>query len=32
LSSLMKLGIQARKAAPFILLDGQRPAFQPALF
>jgi predicted DNA-binding helix-hairpin-helix protein len=32
LSSLMKLGIQARKAAPFILLAGQRPAYQPALF
>jgi predicted DNA-binding helix-hairpin-helix protein len=32
LSSLMKLGIQARKAAPFILLSGQRPAYQPVLF
>jgi predicted DNA-binding helix-hairpin-helix protein len=31
LSNLTKLGIQARKAAPFILLDGKRPSFQPTL-
>lgn len=32
LSMLFKLGIQARKAAPFILLNGQRPASQGSLF
>ncbi len=32
LSSLTKLGIQARKAAPFILLDGKRPTYQKNLF
>ncbi len=32
LQDLRKLGIQADRAAPFILLDGKRPAFQPALF
>jgi len=31
LSSLNKLGIQANKAAPFILLDGKRPAYQLAM-
>jgi predicted DNA-binding helix-hairpin-helix protein len=32
LSSLRKLGILAEKAAPFLLLNGQRPVNQPALF
>jgi predicted DNA-binding helix-hairpin-helix protein len=32
LSSLKKLGIQAERAAPFILLDGKQPAQQPSLF
>jgi predicted DNA-binding helix-hairpin-helix protein len=32
LSSLKKLGIQAERAAPFILLDGKQPAQQPPLF
>ncbi len=32
LTSLTKLGIQAKKAAPFILLDGHQPAHQLALF
>jgi len=31
LSQLRKLGINPQKAAPFILLDGARPAYQPAL-
>jgi predicted DNA-binding helix-hairpin-helix protein len=29
---LRRLGIQVQRAAPYILLDGSRPAFQPALF
>ena len=28
LSTLTKMGIRAKKAAPFILLDGQRPGYQ----
>lgn len=32
LSSLYKLGIDTSRAAPFILLDGKRPGYQPALF
>ncbi len=32
LSSLSKLGIQAERAAPFILLDGKQPAHQLSLF
>jgi predicted DNA-binding helix-hairpin-helix protein len=32
LATLKKLGIQAKKAAPYILLDGQQPAHQLALF
>lgn len=32
LSDLRKLGIAADRAAPFILLDGHRPAYQPALW
>ncbi len=32
LSQLRKLGINPQKAAPLILLDGARPAYQPALF
>jgi predicted DNA-binding helix-hairpin-helix protein len=28
LSSLFKLGIQTKRAAPFILLDGKRPNYQ----
>lgn len=32
LSQLTKLGIFARKAAPFILLDGHQPAHQLSLF
>lgn len=32
LSSLEKLGIQSRKAAPFILLNGKKPSYQPDLF
>lgn len=32
LSSLTRLGIRVQKAAPFILLDGKRPARQLALF
>jgi predicted DNA-binding helix-hairpin-helix protein len=32
LSQLTKLGIIARKAAPFILLDGNQPAYQRSLF
>jgi predicted DNA-binding helix-hairpin-helix protein len=31
LSALTKLGIFARRAAPYILIDGKRPAFQPNL-
>ena len=31
LSSLRKLGIFAERAAPYILLHGKRPAFQPSL-
>jgi predicted DNA-binding helix-hairpin-helix protein len=31
LSSLAKLGIQARKAAPYILINGKRPDYQPVL-
>ncbi|MBT3388885.1 MAG: radical SAM protein [Chloroflexi bacterium] len=32
LSQLAKLGIRAKQAAPFILLDGTQPAYQMALF
>jgi len=32
LSQLVKLGILAERAAPFILLDGQRPSYQMQLF
>jgi predicted DNA-binding helix-hairpin-helix protein len=32
LSSLKKVGIQSSKAAPFILLDGNRPAHQISMF
>lgn len=32
LEDLKTLGIVASRAAPFILLDGRRPAFQPSLF
>jgi predicted DNA-binding helix-hairpin-helix protein len=32
LSSLHKLGIDTRRAAQYILLDGRRPDYQPALF
>ncbi|MBI3159181.1 MAG: radical SAM protein [Chloroflexi bacterium] len=32
LSQLSKLGIRAARAADFVLLDGRRPARQPALF
>ncbi|MCX7682051.1 MAG: radical SAM protein [Anaerolineae bacterium] len=32
LSDLRKLGIAADRAAPFILLDGRRPAYQPPLW
>ena len=32
LSQLTKLGIRAKSAAPFILLDGAQPAYQMALF
>ncbi len=32
LSSLRKLGVIAEKAAPFILLNGKRPAYQSQLF
>ncbi|KAF0108745.1 MAG: hypothetical protein FD146_631 [Anaerolineaceae bacterium] len=31
-SALKKMGILAERAAPFLLLDGKRAAFQPALF
>ena len=30
LEDLNRMGINARRAAPFILLDGRRPAFQHA--
>jgi predicted DNA-binding helix-hairpin-helix protein len=32
ISSLVKMGTSARRAAPFILLDGKRPAFQMSLW
>lgn len=32
LSQLRKLGINPQRVAPFVLLDGIRPAYQPALF
>ena len=32
LSTLKKIGIQTKKVAPFILLDGKRPPIQPSLF
>jgi predicted DNA-binding helix-hairpin-helix protein len=32
LSMLKKLGILAERAAPFLLLDGRRASYQPALF
>jgi predicted DNA-binding helix-hairpin-helix protein len=32
LSSLAKMGTSAKRAAPFILLDGRRPAFQMSLW
>jgi predicted DNA-binding helix-hairpin-helix protein len=32
LSELGKLGIRASRAAPYVLLDGKRPAYQPALW
>ena len=32
LTALRKIGIPAAKAAPFLLLDGQRATFQPSLF
>jgi predicted DNA-binding helix-hairpin-helix protein len=32
LSSLKKLGVIAERAAPYVLLNGKRPASQPALF
>ncbi len=32
ISALTRLGIQAERAAPFILLNGHRPARQPMLF
>jgi len=31
LSALTKIGIQAKKTAPFILLNGKRPNYQPTL-
>lgn len=31
-SALKKMGILAERAAPFLLLDGRRPAFQASLF
>jgi predicted DNA-binding helix-hairpin-helix protein len=31
-SVLKKMGVLADRAAPFLLLDGRRPVFQPALF
>jgi predicted DNA-binding helix-hairpin-helix protein len=32
LSTLRKLGVSAEKASPFLLFNGRRAAFQPALF
>lgn len=32
ISVLKKMGITAERAAPYILLDGRQPIFQPALF
>lgn len=32
ISELRKMGILADRAAPFLLLDGRKPVFQPALF
>lgn len=32
LSQLARMGIQTTRAAPFILLNGKRPALQPSLF
>ena len=32
ISDLIKIGINANRAAPFILLDGHKPVFQPKLF
>jgi len=32
LSALKKLGAIAERAAPYVLLNGKRPAMQPALF
>lgn len=32
IETLHNLGINARRAAPFILLDGHRPAYQPTLW
>jgi len=32
ISVLRKMGILADRAAPFLLLDGRKPVFQPALF
>ena len=32
LSQLARMGIQTNRAAPFILLNGKRPALQPSLF
>ena len=32
LADLRKIGVLAYRAAPFILLNGKRPAYQPALF
>ena len=31
-TSLRKLGILTERAAPFLLLDGRRAAYQPVLF
>jgi predicted DNA-binding helix-hairpin-helix protein len=32
LADLRKIGVLANRAAPFILLNGKRPAYQLALF
>jgi predicted DNA-binding helix-hairpin-helix protein len=32
LSQLKKFGVAAARVAPFVLLDGKRPAHQPSLF
>lgn len=32
LQDLQKLGVRSAQAAPYILLDGRQPAFQPGLF